>query len=278
MEMRCPVCGETLSLTAKSYLCRNRHTFDLSASGYTNLSRRPNISGDNAEMAAARYRFLQKDHYRFLKEKIRETAVSCGAAHCVDLACGEGYYTSVLPGERIGVDLSSASLRKAAKRDPEGRYFLASIFSLPLFDAESDFVLTCFAPRADAEIFRILQEGGSFLFVLPAADHLWELKEVLYPSVYPNKDQPQTPEGFTLVKHELISESSLLQKEELQDLFLMTPYAYHTPREAKEKLFALEELRVRFSFSLYLYQKSSSTGSSLTGSAEVLSSQGQAEV
>lgn len=277
MELRCPVCGEILSLQGKSYLCKNRHTFDMSASGYTNLSRRPNISGDNAEMAIARYRFLQKDHYRFLREKIRETALCCNAQHCVDLACGEGYYTAFLPEERIGIDLSAASLKKAAKRDPQGRYFLASIFSLPLYDACSDFVLTCFAPRADKEIYRVLQEGGYFLFVLPAADHLWELKEALYPAVYPNKDQPSVPEGFTLVRHETIRQSALLSNTELQDLLKMTPYYYHTAREAIEKFFAIEELQVRFAFSLYLYQKSSSAGSS-AGSAGVLSSQGQAEV
>ena len=33
----CPVCGENLSKTEKSYTCTNRHSFDISKSGYVNL-------------------------------------------------------------------------------------------------------------------------------------------------------------------------------------------------------------------------------------------------
>ena len=33
----CPVCGEKLEISGKSYVCSNGHCFDLAKSGYVNL-------------------------------------------------------------------------------------------------------------------------------------------------------------------------------------------------------------------------------------------------
>ena len=33
----CPVCSQQLTVKEKSYICKNRHTFDISSKGYVNL-------------------------------------------------------------------------------------------------------------------------------------------------------------------------------------------------------------------------------------------------
>ena len=45
----------------------------------------------------------------------------------------------------------------------------------------------------------MLRPGGLFLYVVPAANHLWELKQVLYDKPYPNQEQDTPYEGFSYV-------------------------------------------------------------------------------
>ena len=47
------------------------------------------------------------------------------------------------------------------------------------------------------EFRRVLKPGGHFLYVVPGADHLWELKRVLYDAPYPNEEKETPYEGFT---------------------------------------------------------------------------------
>ena len=37
MELLCPLCGETLERADRSYVCQNRHSFDIARQGYVNL-------------------------------------------------------------------------------------------------------------------------------------------------------------------------------------------------------------------------------------------------
>ena len=43
---------------------------------------------------------------------------------------------------------------------------------------------------------RVLKPGGYFLYVVPGADHLWELKQILYDVPYPNEEKETPYEGF----------------------------------------------------------------------------------
>ena len=52
-----------------------------------------------------------------------------------------------------------------------------------------ELLLDCFSPLALEEFRRVLSPGGTFLYVVPAADHLWQLKEVLYDHPYPNEEK-----------------------------------------------------------------------------------------
>lgn len=57
---------------------------------------------------------------------------------------------------------------------------MASVYHLPVADRSADLLLNCFSPLALDEFRRVLRPGGGFLYVVPGAKHLWELKQVLY--------------------------------------------------------------------------------------------------
>ena len=69
----CPVCGEKLDISGKSYICPNRHTFDMAKSGYVNLLPTNNsgsVHGDNKLMLRARREFLEKGYYKPLCDAV----------------------------------------------------------------------------------------------------------------------------------------------------------------------------------------------------------------
>lgn len=74
---------------------------------------------------------------------------------------------------------------------------MASCYHLPFADETADLLLDCFSPLAIDEFRRVLKPGGHFLYVVPGADHLWELKRVLYDAPYPNEEKETPYEGFT---------------------------------------------------------------------------------
>ena len=75
----CPVCGKSLEMAERSYVCGNRHCFDLARSGYVNLliskHTAKTVHGDNKLMVQARRDFLDKGYYSPLCDKLCETVV-----------------------------------------------------------------------------------------------------------------------------------------------------------------------------------------------------------
>ena len=62
--------------------------------------------------------------------------------------------------------------------------------------------------------------------------------------------------GFKLIDEIHIKDDITLKtKQEIYDLFTMTPYYYKTSKQSIEKLLQLDSLKTRVSFVLLVYQK-----------------------
>ena len=177
--------------------------------------------------------------------------------------CGDGYY-SVLAARNcdvlFGFDLSKTAVEHAAKRARAAGidntlFSVASVYALPVGDAVCDTVLSVFAPCAEAEYFRILRPGGRLILAAAGRDHLAELKAVLYHEVHENTERRDLPSVLRPVGRETLSYRRTLNPDALHALYLMTPYCRRTAREAAERLFALPELTVTFSFDLSVYER-----------------------
>lgn len=266
----CPLCAAPLERNQSTYTCPNGHCFDVAKEGYVHLlpanRKHSKAPGDDKGMVAARSRFLSKGYYAPLREALCTLALDHteGSAAVLDSGCGEGYYTAgihaALTGagravELAGIDLSKPSVRLAAKRVPEGEFAVASAYHLPVADRSVDLLLNCFSPLALEEFRRVLRPGGTFLYVVPAANHLWELKQVLYDRPYPNQEQDIPYEGFSYETVVPVDTRMEVAGEDLPDLFQMTPYYWKTPKEGAQRLAALEHLTVQASFRIHVFRR-----------------------
>ena len=255
MNIACPVCKKELIRNDKSYRCENNHNFDIAKEGYLNLNlRNSQNTGDNPLMIKARKNFLEKGYYDFLKNEVNSLLNK--EDKLVDLACGEGYYTrDFICEDKVGIDLSKSGLKIASKSDKSTLYILNSIFRNPLFDESADKVITIFAPIAKEEIRRILKQNGEFILVKPDVYHLYELKDVLYEKPYLNEIEDIDIPGLKLINEIKISDKRKVISEDLNNLFMMTPYFNTTSPEDKVKLQSIEELEITFAFIIDVYQK-----------------------
>ncbi len=265
----CPVCGEALMFDEGAYRCVSGHCFDRAKEGYVNLlpANRQHASapGDDKDMVKARTAFLDSGRYTPLKEALCALAAKYAGERTalLDAGCGEGYYTEGLSrviaekgGRTGGADLSKAAVKKAAKRCREAEIAVASVYHLPLADGSVDMVTDCFSPLAKEEYRRVLKDGGHFLYVVPGARHLWEMKEVLYEQPYENEVREEAYEGFRLQETVPLSFGIHLEKtEEIMALFRMTPYAWKTPKEGVERLAEQKELGLTAEFRILVYER-----------------------
>ena len=264
----CPICSAPLERGEHTYTCPNGHCYDIAREGYVNLlhanRKHAKDPGDDKEMVAARTRFLDGDHYAPLRAALCRLISARGPETLLDCGCGEGYYTTGVcaalreqnPNLRAaGVDLSRSALKKAARRDKAAEFAVASVYHLPVADRSADLLLNCFSPLALDEFRRVLRPGGGFLYVVPGAKHLWELKQVLYDRPYENPEEESPYEGFAYEDIVPVEFSMSLTGQALPDLFRMTPYCWKTPKAGAERLNALEKLDVTASFRVHVFRK-----------------------
>lgn len=268
---RCPVCGGALHRQERTYRCLAGHSYDIAKEGYTHLlppnQKHSAVPGDDKGMAVARREFLSKGYYKPLLNTLCDQIRACTGQDPVilDVGCGEGYYTSGIcqalraagkEPRMAGTDISKFILRLAAKREKDVEFAVASSYHLPVADEQVDVLLNCFSPLALEEFRRVLKPGGWFLYVVPAAEHLWEMKEVLYDHPYPNEEKETPYEGF--VYQTILPVDAVIALENQADihaLFQMTPYYWKTPKAGADRLAALDTLTTRIAFRVHVFRK-----------------------
>ena len=256
----CPVCGQMLSRRDRCMVCVHGHSFDIAKEGYVNLlrsNRNGDKIGDDKYSARSRRDFLNKGYYAPLRDALCHM-FSQKQGSLLDICCGEGYYTSAL-GENpnmdvYGFDIAREMVRLAAKRG-NGTYFVANMASIPVADGSFDYATHLFAPFMEDEFFRILKPGGSLYSVIPGEKHLLGLKEALYETPYRNDEKLPEVKRLRLVATQKITANiTLASVEDIESVFRMTPYYFHTSQADREKLAAYETLETPIEFVIAHYQ------------------------
>ena len=268
MDFCCPICKAAL-VTGENMVkrCPSGHSFDRSRFGYYNLlvGAGAGVHGDNRDMVEARRAFLGAGYYSPLANRLagKASELMPNGGAMLDLGAGEGYYTDAMAraieGRGCSVlafDISKDAAKHLARKNPDISAAVASSYDIPMADGLIDLAVAIFAPLAREEIHRVLKQGGRFMMVFPDADHLFGLKCALYETPYKNKPEPTELEGFKLLSDEPISYEITLEGEEaISSLFMMTPYAYRTPADGRERLLSRPSLTTEVAFRILTYEK-----------------------
>lgn len=272
--LRCPICRLGLDARGGALGCGNGHSFDLAREGYVNLlpgnRRRPAAGGDGSAQLRHRSSFLDAGHFGFITAAIAERLQHAqirsagGGRHVLDTGCGTGRHLASIaaalgPGTvGLGLDISAAAARLAARRCPGLAFAVADLWSdWPVQDAACDLVLNIFAPRNFAETARVLRPGGWLALVYPEADHLIELRR-RYRLLGQHAEKARLyadaasrtigPAAVTrIVRH------TTLAPDGVRDIVLMGPSARHpglTPLHAEA-----EPIEVTFDIAVLLARK-----------------------
>ena len=270
MDFCCPKCGGELALVSeKVKKCPLGHSYDRAKEGYFNLllSVGGGNHGDNAEMVRARREFLSYGYYEPLARRLSELVLKyterCGAV--LDAGFGEGYYTDIVERalyERdgdslvLGFDISKDAVRYAAKRNPRITSAVASSYDIPIKDGTVNTVINVFSPLATEQMKRVLSDGGYFVMVYPAERHLFGLKEKIYDNPYLNEPKDTSIDGFEIVFSEKLAYNfTVTGSEHVRALFMMTPYAYRTGKDGRERVLSLAEVECEAEFLIDVYRK-----------------------
>ena len=262
--LACPLDRQALQRAGASLRCPSGHSFDIAREGHTYLlpvqNKRSRDPGDSKEMVAARRRFLNAGYYQpiaaavcaALLRDVDDAPANAEPLSCLDAGCGEGYYLRALaaatghPLALLGLDISKWAILAAARQERLGTWVVGSNANLPVLSHSLDQILCMFGFPVYPEFARVLKPGGILLQVDSGPEHLRELREIIYPTVKPERDKsPQVPEGFVLQQESALRFGlSLSTPEAIADLLLMTPHLFRASAEGKALAAALERLEL----------------------------------
>ena len=264
MELLCPICGELLTKQDRSYVCANRHSFDVARQGHVNLlpvqHKRSLSPGDTAQQVVSRRAFLDGGFYAPIRDALCALVKDHGCTGPIlDIGCGEGYYSAELAknleAELLGLDISKEAVRYAAGRYKNATWICASAAHLPVKDQSFGLLTSLFALTMPEEFKRVLRPEGAFIQVLAAEDHLMGLKQIIYPELH-HKEKFTTPDipGFRLVESRKLQFTFTVEGVQVQNLLSMTPHVYRIGKEGAQRLRQTEKLTDTASCVLNLYR------------------------
>jgi 23S rRNA (guanine745-N1)-methyltransferase len=184
-------CGIPLERRERAYVCSRGHSYDIARGGYVNLlqpqDRRSLTAGDSPAAVEARQRLLDAGAGRaVITELIRHRAglTLSSDAVAVDLGSGSGDALAAVASDGsmtgIGIDLSTAAARHAARRFPTLTWVVANADRrLPLVDRRVSLVMSLHGRRNPLECARVLPPGGWLFVAVPAPDDLIELRTLI---------------------------------------------------------------------------------------------------
>jgi 23S rRNA (guanine745-N1)-methyltransferase len=118
-------------------------------------------------------------------------------------------------------------------------------------------VLCMFGFPVYPEFARVLKPGGILVQVDAGPDHLRELREIIYPSLKPERTaETPTPAGFSRLPTETLRfPIDLTSAEQIADLLAMTPHLYRASAEGRAQAAALTALALSVDVRLTCFER-----------------------
>ena len=261
-KLACPKCHEPLIQENKSYLCQNRHCYDIAKSQYINLLLNPDKSsnqpGDNKESLLCRQQFLQQGYYDVILNEVIKEIDAHSHEHILDLGCGEGYYTShikkAFPDSLMyGLDISKVGIQMATKYTKDICWIVGNSKNIPILDHSLDIITGLFTVINEEEIKRCLSKNGHFIHVTANPHHLIEFKKLIYDEIKVKSDEHIRLSLPVEKSYDFVKKIHLRNRVDTLNLLKMTPHYYHIKKEKRSVLDQLNEFDVTIDIRITVY-------------------------
>lgn len=258
-NLACTLDGLPFIVDGKQFVCANGHSFDVAHQGYINLlpvqHKRSKNPGDSPEMIQARTAFLNSGAYAPIADKLDVltheliAGVPSQEVCLLDAGCGEGYYLAHLLSSLqqaqlqrrialIGLDISKPAILAAAKRSKQITWLIASNKQPPVLPGTVDIIFCVFGFPLFDRFKKLLKPGGKIILVEAGAEHLLELRNIVYPTV--NRTPPpdlSVAEAAGFYLHDqsgLTYIRSIESGAQIMNLLLMTPHYFRASHAGKQ--------------------------------------------
>lgn len=229
----CPVCREKMYVKGGGMMCKRGHSYDFSAKGYINLSRKKGDQKYGKELFSARGQILKSGYYDEIIGRLdRLIPVK---SRVLDAGCGEGFFASSLSGGRkmYAIDISKAGIELNDKtRDV--CWVVGDLADMPFMDGSMDVVMNFLSPANYKEFKRVLKNGGMLIKAVPGEGYLQELRHAIGKEIHSAKD---AADGFEEQLKEVIEKRITytlpVKEEDREALFKMTPLTFHESKVKK---------------------------------------------
>lgn len=265
-KLICPVCQKYLSKDEKRFICENNHSFDIARQGYVNLlpvqNKHSLNPGDTKESLLARREFLNQNKYFPICQSVIDILKKYVSSSSVllDIGCGEGYYTTAFERECkincIGIDISKDGIKMACSRSKNILWLVATASQLPILDNSADVVTAMFSLLLQDEYARVLKKGGYVIEITVGTNHLKELKEIIYDTLFEQHKHPsKCGEHFDEIICNELNYKIELNNSELKNLLIMTPHFWRIHKEKREILENMQTLELTVNYWVRVLKK-----------------------
>ncbi|WP_367364962.1 methyltransferase domain-containing protein [Pediococcus parvulus] len=243
---QCPVCQCGYErVESGSIICPNGHSIDVSKKGTLYFLNHAVTSEYDSEMLASRRRILTAGLFDPICE---EFSRYMGENEMIlDIGSGEGTplkrtLSLLKNATAIGFDISTAGINLATQLNSEAFFCIADLANLPFNRAQFTTILDLFSPSAYSEFHRVLRPGGQVLKIVPNANYLGELRQLLYDkssqhAVYQNDQVVDLFEKhFPNAQSKRLTYTFEFDADLLSDLIQMTPLHWGATPETIKKV------------------------------------------
>lgn len=265
-KLACPKCHYPLHLENKTFKCENNHCYDLSKRGYINLLLNPdkatNNPGDSKESLIARKAYLNQGYYDVILNQVIQVIEQLKQSDdlsILDLGCGEGYYTKGLKehfsnSDVYGLDISKIAIDMATRYRKDITWIVGNSKNIPIQDHSLDFVCALFTVVNKDELKRILKEGGYIVHVTANANHLVEIKKLIYDEIKIKSDKYLRLGFHEAMSYDFVEKVTMSNREDALNLLKMTPHYYHIKKEKRGVLETLQGLDITIDIKITVYE------------------------
>ena len=228
----CPKCLSESCIENISLVCDDNHRYDFSKKGYIHLINNYKPTKYSEELFMARNEVFSNGFYTNVLKSIQNLVGKYAKDVVLDIGCGEGYYIkelkTVFPEKYFyGLDNSKDAIELAVKEDKLNPYMVANLANLPFRDGSVSCILNILTPANYEEFFRVLGDNGYLIKIIPNANYLREIRELIGGKEYTNSDTVKLIEdNCTVVDRITVNNTFKLTKEQAQNFLKMTPLTF----------------------------------------------------